>query len=188
MTPRSPSKTSTDTSNTARKPKTRSCTAPRKSLLQPRFRCSAFASRSCRCSDAGGVAGYLFRPLAEAVVFALIASYILSQTLVPTMANYLLRNQVHHSGPTSEQEGRPARNAQPPRRHNKLIRFQHGFERGFEAVRGVYRGLLQMCLRNHFKFIGAFMGFSLLSFGLAPYLGHDFFPAGAAVRIELHAQ
>src|ERR1700712_3040918 len=136
----------------------------------------------------GGVAGYLFRPLAEAVIFALIASYILSQTLVPTMANYLLRNQVHHSGPASQQEGQPASNAQPPRRHNKLIRFQQGFERGFEAVRGVYRGLLQMCLRNHFKFIGAFMGFSLLSFGLAPYLGQDFFPAVDGGQIKLHVR
>src|SRR6195952_2305886 len=136
----------------------------------------------------GGVAGYLFRPLAEAVVFALIASYILSQTLVPTMAIYLLRNQVHHSGPTSEQEGRPAGNAQPPRQRNPLIRFQQAFESGFEAVRGVYRGLLQMCLRNHFKFIGVFMGISLLSFGLAPYLGQDFFPAVDGGQIKLHVR
>jgi multidrug efflux pump subunit AcrB len=136
----------------------------------------------------GGVAGYLFRPLAEAVIFALIASYILSQTLVPTMANYLLRTQVHHSGPTSEHEGPPASNAQPPRRRNKRIRFQQAFERGFEAVRGVYRGLLQLCLRNHFKFIGVFMGVSLLSFGLAPYLGQDFFPAVDGGQIKLHVR
>jgi multidrug efflux pump subunit AcrB len=136
----------------------------------------------------GGVAGYLFRPLAEAVVFALAASYILSQTLVPTMANYLLRSQAHHFGPTSEHEGAPASNAQPPRRRNPLIRFQQAFERGFESVRAVYRGLLQMCLRNHFKFIGAFMGFTLLSFGLAPYLGQDFFPAVDGGQIKLHVR
>src|SRR5256885_4322288 len=74
----------------------------------------------------GGVAGYLFRPLAEAVVFALIASYVLSRTLVPTLANYLLRKQAaqHHAG------------AKPER--NPLARFQQGFERRFEAIRGAY--------------------------------------------------
>jgi multidrug efflux pump subunit AcrB len=136
----------------------------------------------------GGVAGYLFRPLAEAVIFALIASYILSQTLVPTMANYLLRNQVHHSGSTSEHKGPTTSNVQPPRRHNPLMRFQQAFERGFEVILGFYRGMLQLCLRNHFKFIGAFMGFTLLSFGLVPYLGQDFFPAVDGGQIKLHVR
>src|SRR5205814_1163255 len=89
-----------------------------------------------------GVAGYLFRPLAEAVVFALIASYVLSRTLVPTLANYLLRKRAyaahaeHHEGGENPDSARAKPNRSP------LVRFQAGFERGFEAVRAVYRGLL----------------------------------------------
>src|ERR1700681_2160450 len=72
----------------------------------------------------GGVAGYLFRPLAEAVTFALIASYVLSRTLVPTMANYLLREQEHYE---HEPDGPPIR--------NPLLRFQRAFEGRFDAIR-----------------------------------------------------
>jgi multidrug efflux pump subunit AcrB len=128
----------------------------------------------------GGVAGYLFRPLAEAVVFALIASYVLSRTLVPTLANHLLRNQVHGGG-----HGEPA----APSR-NPLVRFQRGFERGFEAVRAVYRGLLQLCLRRPGRLIAGFLAFTVLSFGLAPYLGQNFFPDvdGGQLKIHVRAQ
>jgi multidrug efflux pump subunit AcrB len=138
----------------------------------------------------GGVAGYLFRPLAEAVVFALIASYVLSRTLVPTLANYLLRKQVlethaaHHGA-----GGSPGSiHAKPSR--NPLVRFQQGFERRFEAVRGVYRGLLHLGLQNRGKLIAGFMGFTLLSFALAPYLGQDFFPTidGGQIKIHMRAQ
>src|SRR5260221_11596968 len=125
----------------------------------------------------GGVAGYLSRPLAEAVVFAMIASYILSRTLVPTMANYLLRKQANgHAG------------AQPSR--NPLVRFHRGFERRFEAVRSTYRGLLQLCLNNRLKVIAGFMGFTLLSLALAPYLGQDFFPSvdGGQIKMHIRAQ
>ena len=122
----------------------------------------------------GGVAGYLFRPLAEAVILALIASYILTYTLVPTLANYLLRPQSPHGhAPTA-----PSR--------NPLVRFQKGFEHHFENVRGAYQGLLQLCLQNRIKLIGGFLGFSLLSFGLAPYLGQDFFPTVDGGQIKLH--
>src|SRR6202040_1684878 len=69
----------------------------------------------------GGVAGYLFRPLAEAVVFALIGSFILSRTLVPTMANYLMHG--HHSVESNVGHGPP-----PPQSRNPLLRFQYGFE------------------------------------------------------------
>jgi multidrug efflux pump subunit AcrB len=124
----------------------------------------------------GGVAGYLFRPLAEAVVFALIASYVLSRTLVPTLANYLLRQQAH------------APQAAPSR--NPLVRFQRAFERGFEAIRGAYRGLLLVSLHHRGKLIAGFMGFTLLSFALAPYLGQDFFPSvdGGQIKIHVRAQ
>src|SRR5258705_2150357 len=83
----------------------------------------------------GGVAGYLFRPLAEAVVFALIASYILSRTLVPTLANFLLRKQVLASHPRHpDAAGATAPLHRKPSR-NPLVRFQQGFERRFEAIR-----------------------------------------------------
>jgi len=122
----------------------------------------------------GGVAGYLFRPLAEAVVFALIASYTLSLTLVPTLANYLLRR-----------EGNEA-TAGPSR--NPLVRFQQGFERRFEAIRSGYGGLLVLGLRNRGKLIAGFVGFSLLSFGLAPFLGQDFFPNVDGGQIKMHVR
>ncbi|HEV7578852.1 MAG TPA: efflux RND transporter permease subunit, partial [Mycobacterium sp.] len=135
----------------------------------------------------GGVAGYLFRPLAEAVVFALIASYVLSRTLVPTLANYLLRTHAlaPHRDIDGNPEGPPARRGRHP-----LARFQHGFERGFETVRGVYSALLQLCLSNRVKLIAGFLGFTLLSFALTPFLGQDFFPAvdGGQIKIHMRAQ
>jgi multidrug efflux pump subunit AcrB len=128
----------------------------------------------------GGVAGYLFRPLAEAVMLALAASYVLSQTLVPTLANYLLRNQqVHHS--SDDGDAAPMKASRNP-----FARFQHAFERHFENVRNNYLGLLGLCLRNRGKLIAGFLGFSLLSFGLAPYLGQDFFPTVDGGQVKLH--
>jgi multidrug efflux pump subunit AcrB len=126
----------------------------------------------------GGVAGYLFRPLAEAVMLALAASYVLSQTLVPTLANYLLRNQPVHGSSDDARHAKASR--------NPLVRLQHGFERHFENLRKNYLGLLQLCLRHRIKVIAGFLGFSLLSFGLAPYLGQDFFPTVDGGQIKLH--
>src|ERR1700709_1159458 len=98
----------------------------------------------------GGVAGYLFRPLAEAVMLALAASYVLSRTLVPTLANYLLRNQqLHHAT-----EGADHAPQKPSR--NPLKRFQRGFEHYFERIRAGYLGLIQLCLRNRVKVIAGF--------------------------------
>jgi multidrug efflux pump subunit AcrB len=127
----------------------------------------------------GGVAGYLFRPLAEAVILALAASYVLSRTLVPTLANYLLRNQhVHRSVDGADQKIS----------RNPFARFQQGFEHFFESVRRTYLGLLQLCLHNRLKLIAGFLGFSLLSFGLAPFLGQDFFPTVDGGQIKLHVR
>jgi len=126
----------------------------------------------------GGVAGYLFRPLAEAVMLALAASYVLSRTLVPTLANYLLRNQHNPSDHGDHASAKASR--------NPLARFQRGFERHFENLRNAYLGLLQLALRNRIKLIAGFLCFSLLSFGLAPYLGQDFFPAVDGGQIKLH--
>src|ERR1700732_2644405 len=132
----------------------------------------------------GGVAGYLFRPLAEAVVFALIASYVLSRTLVPTLANYLLRTQglatdaAHHD--TDRDPDIPGR--------NPLVRFQQAFEHHFEAIRSASSGLLNLCLHNRAKLIAGFIGFTLLSFALAPYLGQDFFPSVDGGQIKMHVR
>jgi multidrug efflux pump subunit AcrB len=128
----------------------------------------------------GGVAGYLFRPLAEAVILALAASYVLSQTLVPTLANYLLRHQRGHG---STEHGDPVK---PDR--NPLARFQLGFERRFENLRKAYLGLLQLALQNRIRLTAGFLCLSLLSLGLAPYLGQDFFPAVDGGQIKLHVR
>ena len=132
----------------------------------------------------GGVAGYLFRPLAEAVIFALVSSYVLSRTLVPTLANYLLRP---HAATDAEHDadGNPIHLATKPTR-NPLVKFQRGFERVFEAVRATYLGLLQLCLRNRPRLILGFLTFSILSMGLQPYLGQDFFPNVDGGQIKLH--
>jgi multidrug efflux pump subunit AcrB len=126
----------------------------------------------------GGVAGYLFRPLAEAVMLALAASYVLSRTLVPTLSNYLLRNQHVHNLADCDASAKASR--------NPFARFQRGFERQFENLRRTYLGLLQLALQNRIKLIAGFLCFSLLSFGLAPYLGQDFFPTVDGGQIKLH--
>ncbi|WP_454916099.1 efflux RND transporter permease subunit [Xanthobacter sediminis] len=123
----------------------------------------------------GGVAGYLFRPLAEAVVFAMIASYILSRTLVPTMANFLLKPHVHHEGGP-----RPTR--------NPLVLFQRAFERAFEAVRTRYVGLLHLGLRRRGILICGFLGVTVASFGLIAFLGSNFFPDIDSGEIKLHVR
>jgi multidrug efflux pump subunit AcrB len=135
-----------------------------------------------------GVAGYLFRPLAEAVVFALIASYVLSRTLVPTLANYLLRKQAGEA-PAHDSGVNPDPSSAMPSR-NPLVRFQQAFERCFERIRGGYVDLLQLGLRHRARLIAGFMGFAILSFGLAPYLGQDFFPSvdGGQIKIHMRAQ
>jgi multidrug efflux pump subunit AcrB len=133
----------------------------------------------------GGVAGYLFRPLAEAVVFALIASYVLSRTLVPTLANYLLRKQAHAAH--DDTDGNPDSVRAKPSR-NPLVRFQQAFEHHFEAIRSAYSGLLNLCLHNRAKLVAGFMGFTLLSFGLAPQLGQDFFPSVDGGQIKMHVR
>jgi multidrug efflux pump subunit AcrB len=127
-----------------------------------------------------GVARFLFVPMAEAVMSAMICSFILSRTLVPTMANYLLRRHVPHAdahGPGGS----------PPSR-NPFVRFQRGFEAGFENFRSVYRELLTMALHHRAVFVTGFVAFILGSFALMPYLGRDFFPTVDAGQILMHAR
>jgi multidrug efflux pump subunit AcrB len=125
----------------------------------------------------GGVAGYLFKPMAEAVVFALIASYVLSRTLVATLARYLLANQTHHA------HGEVL----PPTR-NPLVMFQRGFERRFEATRSFYQRLLATALGGRGLFIAGFLLVSFVSFGLAPFLGQNFFPPVESEQLKLHVR
>jgi multidrug efflux pump subunit AcrB len=128
-----------------------------------------------------GVARFLFVPMAEAVMAAMACSFILSRTLVPTMANYLLRPHAPHTdmhglnGPL-----RPSR--------NPLVRLQRGFERGFERVRDGYRELLTLALTHRAAFISGFLLFVVASFALVPLLGRDFFPAVDAGQILMHAR
>ena len=119
----------------------------------------------------GGVAGYLFRPLAMAVVFAMIASYILTYTLVPTMAHVLLRNQSHQAGAGGG---------------GLFGRLQRGFEARFEQIRQGYMGMLRFALARPFVFASGFLCAAALSLALAPFLGEDFFPSVDAGAIKIH--
>ena len=122
-----------------------------------------------------GVARYLFVPLAEAVVFAMLASYFLSRTIVPTMAKYLLRND-----PIRDEET-------PTASRNPLVRLQQRFERAFESFRHRYRGLLGSCLHHRRVFLIAFFAASLGSLAiLIPWLGRDFFPSVDSGTFKLH--
>jgi multidrug efflux pump subunit AcrB len=123
-----------------------------------------------------GVARFLFVPMAEAVMSAMVCSFILSRTLVPTMANYLLKKHAVHGHDDS-----------PPSR-NPLVRFQRGFEAGFERVRRGYHELLMMAMGRRPVFIAGFMAFVLGSFVLVPFLGRDFFPSVDAGQILMHAR
>jgi multidrug efflux pump subunit AcrB len=118
-----------------------------------------------------GVARYLFVPLAEAVVFAMLASYLLSRTLVPTLAMYLLR---------------PHQDDREPQPWNLPVRFQRAFERGFERVRMGYLGMLDTCIRRRRLFIPAFLALCAAAFLLIPWLGRDFFPVTDGGQFNLH--
>src|ERR1700743_3612942 len=127
--------------------------------------------------ELGGVAGYLFRPLAEAVVFALIGSFILSRTLVPTMARFLLHAIPHH--------GEEHAVAAPPSR-NPFTRLQQGFESGFSWLRERSHTLLKQALSRPRTIIAGFLAIVVFSFGLAPFLGENFFPAVDSGQILMH--
>jgi len=128
-----------------------------------------------------GVARFLFVPMAEAVMSAMACSFILSRTLVPTMANYLLRKHAAHTDPHGLDGPRP-------RSRNPLVRLQRGFERHFERVRQGYKELLAMALRRRAVFVTGFLVFVFVSFGLTPYLGRDFFPSVDAGQILMHVR
>ena len=143
-------------------------------IVQP-----AFVSLLCICIafvpmfSLEGVAGFLFVPMAMSVVFAMIASFILSRTLVPTMAMYLLKPHAAHAS---------------ERGTTFPARLQKGFEAGFERVREQYRNLLALAMIRRRLFVTGILGLVLASFVLAPFLGANFFPAVDTGQITLHVR
>ena len=124
-----------------------------------------------------GVAKYLFVPLAEAVVFAMLASYLLSRTVVPTMAKYLLR------------EHDPEEGERKLRSRNPFIVFQLAFESRFEKIRRGYRRMLEFCIAHSALFIVLFFVLSMGSAALLyPFLGEDFFPSVDSGQFKLHVR
>ncbi len=121
-----------------------------------------------------GVARYLFVPLAEAVSFAMLASYLLSRTIVPTMAKYLLASQTEETREATKKS------------RNPFVQFQLKFEHGFDHLRDRYHGLLDRCIRHNKLFAVCFFACCLLSFALIPLLGQDFFPAVDSGEFKLH--
>jgi multidrug efflux pump subunit AcrB len=139
-----------------------------------------FVSTLCICIvwlplfQLSGVSGYLFLPLAEAIIFAMIASFILSRTLVPTMAAYMLRAQV-----AARSAGRKPK--------SYFGRFQAGFERRFDRFRNGYKELLAKAVARRVRFIVAFLAVALASVILIePWLGQDFFPGIKSGEIDMH--
>jgi len=117
-----------------------------------------------------GVARYLFVPLAEAVVFAMLASYFLSRTLIPTLVMYIMRGHEHRAAGPKTIFGR----------------YQRGFERGFAKFRDGYYQLLETTLGHRRVFAASFLAFCVLSMGLVFLLGEDFFPSVDAGLMRLH--
>jgi CzcA family heavy metal efflux pump len=139
----------------------------------------AFVSLLCICVafvpmfSLPGVAGFLFAPMAMAVVFAMIASFILSRTLVPTLAYFLLK-------PHAEEHAALGDNA--------FARLQKRFEKGFAEGRESYRNLLALAMSRRRRFVFAFLGAVAASMLLVPFLGQDFFPSVDSGQITLHAR
>ncbi|QSA96451.1 efflux RND transporter permease subunit [Methylococcus sp. EFPC2] len=141
----------------------------------------AFVSTLCICIVfvpmffLTGVAHSLFCPMAEAVIFAMLASYVLSRTLVPTLVMYMMAG--HHG----RKEKTPTKGWAA-----RFQRVHHAFEHGFEVFRGHYVVLLSHLLKHRVRYGGLFLGFCLLSLSLGPLLGEDLFPAVDAGQIRLH--
>jgi multidrug efflux pump subunit AcrB len=136
-----------------------------------------------------GVARYLFVPLAEAVCFAVISSYVLSRTLVPTMIMFFER---HHHPPTAAAASGATGKGGEDRKVAVWIRplaaLQHGFEKAFDRLRGAYANLLGTVLEHRAAFAVGFLSFCVASWLLVPFLGQNFFPAVDAGTFRLHVR
>lgn len=147
----------------------------------------AFVSLLCICIAfvpmffLEGVSRYLFVPMALSVIFAMVCSFILSRTLVPTLAKYLLKPHAPHTDMHGNDD------ALPPSR-NPLVRFQRRFEHRFEQVREGYRELLTAALANRKRFLLGFAAVVALSFALVPFLGANFFPTVDSGQILMHVR
>jgi multidrug efflux pump subunit AcrB len=141
----------------------------------------AFVSTLCICIVfvpiffLAGTAKYLFVPLAEAVVFAMLASYLLSRTVVPTFAKYLLPPELDRH-----------RSHEPTTPKTIFGRISQSFEANFNKFREGYRDLLSICLRHPKITVVAVLAFAVASLGLFPFLGEDFFPSVDAGRFDMH--
>jgi CzcA family heavy metal efflux pump len=146
----------------------------------------AFVSLLCICIAfvpmffLEGVSRFLFVPMAMSVIFAMVCSFILSRTLVPTMAMYLLKPHAPNGGAHGHDQAPPSR--------NPLVRFQRRFEARFERFREGYRGLLQWALANRKRFLIGFVAAVVLSFGLVPFLGANFFPSVDSGQVLMHVR
>ena len=147
----------------------------------------AFVSLLCICIVfvpmffLDGVSRFLFVPMALSVMLAMTFSFILSRTLVPTMAKFLLKPHAPHT----DMHGNNTR--LPPTR-NPIMRFQRSFEAGFEKFRAGYKDLLQLSLSHRWPIVAGFMGFVMATFALVPYLGTNFFPDVDGGQILIHAR
>jgi multidrug efflux pump subunit AcrB len=147
----------------------------------------AFVSLLCICIVfipmffLGGVARFLFVPMAESVIFAMVFSFLLSRTLVPTLAKYLLRVRRAHAGGRGE-------GVEPPPSKNPLVRFQRGFEARFARMRAGYHDILALAIERRGRFVTGFLAFVAISFLLAPFLGRNFFPQVDAGQLLLHVR
>jgi multidrug efflux pump subunit AcrB len=147
----------------------------------------AFVSLLCICIVfipmffLSGVARFLFVPMAESVMFAMVFSFLLSRTLVPTLAKYLLRKD---AAPASGHEG--VSEPRPPT--NPLVRLQHGFEAQFLRLRASYRQLLALAIARRGVFVAGFLAVVATSFLLTPFLGRNLFPQVDGGQILLHVR
>ncbi|WP_448098192.1 efflux RND transporter permease subunit [Luteibacter yeojuensis] len=161
----------------------------------------AFVSLLCICIVfvpmfmLDGIAGFLFRPMALAVMFAMISSFILSRTLVPTLAMFLLKPHRMEGGTGSHPEDTYLNHHegdQHTKRHGVVLRglvaFQMGFEHRFTRIRDSYYGVLAVALDNRRRFVPGFLIFVLASFALVPALGRDFFPTVDSDSISMHVR
>ncbi|MBR8209352.1 efflux RND transporter permease subunit [Burkholderia cenocepacia] len=141
-----------------------------------------------------GISRFLFVPMAKAVIFSMVSSFVLSRTFVPMLAQYLLKPHAsagHASGELAAvmdpHAGHAGAHDAPPSR-NPLVRFQRAFERRFESVRASYRILLGLALTRRKPFVVAFLCIVAASFLLAPSLGRNFFPTIDSGEIALHVR
>ncbi len=136
-----------------------------------------------------GVARYLFVPLAEAVMFAVISSYVLSRTLVPTMIMWFERRRhERETGQGTFAAGRIRRGEHAPFWVRPLVALQHGFEKAFDRIRAAYADLLGKVLEHRAAFAVGFLSFCVASWLLVPFLGQNFFPAVDAGTFRLHVR